>query len=85
MIVGLVYTMFPAFLSRFKSEESGQDLAEYCLLTALLTLIAAGIFVQASGGIQAIWNGANLSLTAGGNASSAQTGGTTHTSAPADH
>lgn len=77
--------MFPAFLSRFKSEESGQDLAEYCLLTALLTLIAAGIFVQASGGLQAIWNGANLSLTAGSNASSTQTGGSTHTSAPADH
>jgi Flp pilus assembly pilin Flp len=77
--------MFPAFLSRFKNEESGQDLAEYCLLTALLTLIAAGIFVQASGGVQAIWNGANLSLTAGGNASSTPTGGTTHTSAPAGH
>jgi Flp pilus assembly pilin Flp len=85
MIVGLVYMKFRAFLSCFTSEESGQDLAEYCLLTALLTLIAAGIFVQASGGIQAIWNGANLSLTAGGGASSSQTGGATHTSAPAAH
>jgi Flp pilus assembly pilin Flp len=85
MVVGLGYTMFSAFLSRFKNEESGQDLAEYCLLTALLALVAAGIFVQASGGIQAIWNGANLSLTAGSGASSTQTGGDTHTSAPAAH
>ena len=85
MIVGLGYTMFRQFLSRFRSEESGQDLAEYCLLTALLTLIAAGIFVQASGGIQAIWNGANQSLTAGSGASSTPTGGATQTSAPTSH
>ena len=57
---------FRAFLRRFRDEESGQDLAEYCLLTALVTLVAAAIYVQASGGIQAIWNGANVSL-AGGN------------------
>ena len=85
MIVGLVYMKFRVFLRRFRSEESGQDLAEYCLLTALLTLIAAGIFVQASGGVQAIWNGANLSLTAGNAASSTQTGGATATSEPAAH
>ena len=83
MIVGLVYMYFRAFLRRLRNEESGQDLAEYCLLTALLVLVAAGIFVQASGGIQAIWNGANLSLTAGSGATS--TGGATQTSAPADH
>jgi Flp pilus assembly pilin Flp len=83
MMVGLVYMQFRTFLRRLRNEESGQDLAEYCLLTALLTLIAAGIFVQASGGIQAIWNGANLSLTAGSTAT--QTGGSTQTSAPAGH
>ena len=75
-----------AFLRRFRIEESGQDLAEYCLLTALLTLIAAGIFVYASGGVQAIWNGATVSLTAGSTASGTQTGSTTSstttTSAP---
>jgi Flp pilus assembly pilin Flp len=85
MIVGLVYMKFRAFLSRFRNEESGQDLAEYCLLTALLTLIAAGIFVQASGGVQAIWNGANLSLTAGNGSSSTQTGGSAPASTQATH
>ena len=56
---------FRSFLRCFHSEESGQDLAEYCLLTALLTLVAAAVFVFASGGVSAIWNGANTSLTAG--------------------
>jgi Flp pilus assembly pilin Flp len=65
MILGLVYMQFRAFLRRFRNEEGGQDLAEYCLLTALLTLIAAGIFVYSSGGVQAIWAGANTSLTTG--------------------
>ena len=74
MNLGLVVMKFRAFLKRFRIEESGQDLAEYCLLTALLTLVAAGIFIYASGGVQAIWNGANVSLTAGSSASGAQTG-----------
>jgi Flp pilus assembly pilin Flp len=63
---------FRAFLRRFVNEESGQDLAEYCLLTALLTLIAAGIFVYASGGVQAIWAEANTSLS-NGSATAVQT------------
>jgi len=54
-----------SFLSIFRKQQSGQDLAEYCLLTALLALVAAGIFVYASGGVQAIWAGANTSLAAG--------------------
>ena len=57
---------FRWFLRCFRREESGQDLAEYCLLTALLTLVAAAIFVYASGGVQAIWSGATVSRTAGG-------------------
>ena len=56
---------FRSLLRAFYSEESGQDLAEYCLLTALLTIVAAAIFVYASGGVQAIWNDVNGSLTAG--------------------
>ena len=72
---------FRAFLRRFRNEESGQDLAEYCLLTALLTLVAAGIFVYASGGVQAIWSGANTSLASGNTATSTQTGTATPASA----
>ena len=82
MTLGLVYMQFRAFLRRFRNEESGQDLAEYCLLTALLTLVAAGIFVYASGGVQAIWAGANTSLTAGETVTSTTTSSTS-ASAPA--
>lgn len=75
---------FRAFLRRFRTGESGQDLAEYCLLTALLTLIAAGIFVHSAGGVQAIWAGANISLTTGNTAgTAASSGSSTQASAPA--
>ena len=59
------------FLKAWHSEDRGQDLAEYCLLTALVALIAAGILIHLSGGMQAVWGGANASLTAGSNAVSA--------------
>jgi Flp pilus assembly pilin Flp len=57
-------TMLRVFKA-FNAEDRGQDLAEYCLLTALVALIAAGIMVHASGGIQAVWGGVNTSLAAG--------------------
>jgi len=44
-------------------DELGQDLAEYCLLTALLLLIGLGIFIHLSGGIQTIWGNANTTLS----------------------
>jgi Flp pilus assembly pilin Flp len=52
-------------LRALHSEDRGQDLAEYCLLTALVALVGLGIFIHISGGIQALWTGANTSLTAG--------------------
>jgi len=55
--------MFRRFLKALHSEDRGQDLAEYCLLTALVALIALGIFVHVSGGVQAVWSSANTSLT----------------------
>jgi Flp pilus assembly pilin Flp len=57
--------MFGRFLKALQSEDRGQDLAEYCLLTALVALIALGIIIHASGGMQAVWGGANTSLNAG--------------------
>jgi Flp pilus assembly pilin Flp len=69
------------FLRFFGREESGQDLAEYCLLTALLVLAAAGIFVYASGGVQAIWGTANTSL-ASGSSVAGPTGTASNASAP---
>jgi Flp pilus assembly pilin Flp len=76
---------FHRFLRNIRTENSGQDLAEYCLLTALLALVAAGIFVQSSGGIQAIWGTANTSLIAGNSATATQTGSPASASAPAGH
>jgi Flp pilus assembly pilin Flp len=69
-MLGLVMAMLKGFLKALHSEDRGQDLAEYCLLTALVALVAAGILVQLSGGMQALWGGANTSLTAGNTATS---------------
>lgn len=61
------------FLRALHSEDRGQDLAEYCLLTALVALVALGFIIHASGGMQALWTGANTSLTAGNAAVSSTT------------
>jgi Flp pilus assembly pilin Flp len=66
--------MFWRFVKALQSEDRGQDLAEYCLLTALVALVALGIIIQVSGGMQAVWNGANTSLTAGNAAIGGATG-----------
>jgi len=62
------------FLRALHSEDRGQDLAEYCLLTALVALVALAFIIHASGGMQALWTGANTSLTAGNSAVSSTTG-----------
>ena len=46
-------------------DDHGQDLAEYCLLTAFIALVACGIFVYTSGGIQNLWNFGNSTLVSG--------------------
>jgi Flp pilus assembly pilin Flp len=48
-----------------KHEDHGQDLAEYCLITALIALVAAGILFHMSGGMQGLWNSATTSLASG--------------------
>jgi Flp pilus assembly pilin Flp len=69
--------------NRFFQESLGQDVAEYCLITALIVLVALGIFWHVSGGIQGMWNDASTQLTAGnsttgtGITSSGQTSGNT--------
>jgi Flp pilus assembly pilin Flp len=59
----------------------GQDLAEYCLLTALLALIALGILYHVSGGMQGLWNTAGTTIQAG---STATSGGAQQSGAPAN-
>src|ERR1019366_1126782 len=63
--LGLVRAMLRRLLMALESEDRGQDLAEYCLLTALVALVAVGILNHVSGGMQAVWDSATTSLTAG--------------------
>jgi len=43
-------------LSKWLGRDDGQDLAEYCLLTALVALVAAAIFLHVTGGLKNLWN-----------------------------
>ena len=47
--------------------DRGQDVAEYCLITAVIALVALGIFWHVSGGLQGSWNSMNTSLATGNN------------------
>jgi len=63
--------------ARFLKEEAAQDLADYCLLTALAALIAFGILYRVSGGMHDLWTIANTNLSTGNSSvsSSTPTGG----------
>jgi len=54
-----------------RENDLGQDLAEYCLITALIALVALGIFYRVSGGMGDLWGAANTSLNSGNAAVSA--------------
>ena len=70
--------MFPTMLRIFRRSDEGQDLSEYCLLTALIALIALGIFYHVSGGIQGMWSSTGTTLVAANAAAGTQ--GTTGSS-----
>lgn len=55
-------SMFRAMLWVFRGNDRGQDLADYCLLTALIALIALGIICHVSGGIQGLWSSTGAML-----------------------
>ena len=44
-------------------EERGQDVAEYCLITAFIVLVCLGILWHVNGGLQGMWTSINNSLT----------------------
>jgi Flp pilus assembly pilin Flp len=71
--------MFRKMVEFFK-RDNAQDLAEYCLLVALVALVALGIFIHVSGGVQNLWTVANTSL--GNAATSSTTTGGGHGSQP---
>jgi len=57
--------MFAGLWEHFRHDEQGQDLAEFCLITALIALVALGIFYHISGGVQDLWTTANSTLVNG--------------------
>ena len=57
--------MFRAIVDFFRREE-GQDLADYCLLTALVALMAGAILFHVSGGLKGIWSVGNQHLNSAG-------------------
>lgn len=48
-------------------EERGQDLAEWCLITALVALVCIGIIWHVSGGLQGIWTQINATTSTAAN------------------
>ena len=50
-------------LMQFWSDEQGQDLIEYTLLLAVLTLSAAGLMSKAGQSAKVIWTSSNSTLT----------------------
>jgi Flp pilus assembly pilin Flp len=56
-------------------DDHGQDLSDYCLLTALVALIALGVFIHLSGGIQNLWNIGNGTLVSGNSVAGGSAGG----------
>jgi Flp pilus assembly pilin Flp len=59
-------------VNAFFRESRGQDLAEYCLIAAIIALVALGVLIGVSGGVSGIWKTADAMI-----------GGRQTTSAPA--
>jgi Flp pilus assembly pilin Flp len=51
------------FLTRFWSDDQGQDLIEYTLMLAFVALASAALFATAGGSINTIWSDTNSQLS----------------------
>ncbi len=51
-------------LSKFWSDERGQDLIEYSLLMTFVALAAASVFIGAGGSVKGVWATSNSRLAA---------------------
>jgi Flp pilus assembly pilin Flp len=54
-------------LRAFLTEESGQDLVEYCLLLAFIALVGAGVYIGMGSMTSGIWSIANNRVAAANN------------------
>ncbi|MDE3199260.1 MAG: hypothetical protein KGN84_23120 [Acidobacteriota bacterium] len=50
-------------IRRFFGDGQGQDLIEYSLVIAFVSLATAALFVEQGGSVQSIWNSANRQLS----------------------
>lgn len=77
--------MLRAICSFLKHQDQGQDVAEYCLITALVVLVALAIFLRVSGGIQNIWDTANTTMAASSSNATSGSSGTADTKGNVGH
>jgi Flp pilus assembly pilin Flp len=70
----VVDKLFSRLIGFLRRNDRGQDLAEYCLITAVVALIGLGLFINASGGLQNLWGAANSTIAAGNSSSIQSTG-----------
>ncbi len=49
----------------FMRDEQGQDIIEYTLLLAFISLAASALFLSMSTSLKAVWNNASSKLAAG--------------------
>jgi Flp pilus assembly pilin Flp len=61
--------LYIAAVRAFLAGEEAQDLAEYCLITALVVLVAGAALVWFGGPLQNLWGGANHAIDSAGAAS----------------
>jgi Flp pilus assembly pilin Flp len=62
----------PVSFNNFLKSEQGQNLSEFCLITAVIAVVALVIILGMTGGLHNIWQVANTtSNTAGGGSGAA--------------
>ncbi len=54
-------------------DDRGHGLAEYCLITAFIALVALALYIHVSGGVQDLWSTANSALISGSAPAAAST------------
>jgi len=65
LILNLALRLLRSTWKSLRDSELGQDLAEYCLIIALVCLVVAGILWRVGGGLDGIWGTANSTLATG--------------------
>ena len=70
---------------RVFGETHGQDLAEYCLITAFIAVAVCAIYFNVAGGVQNIWQTANTTLVSRSTQTGTPSTGSPSTGSPTTH